>query len=190
MKATWLYGAVIGALVILSGAMYMTQTKEAATVITLKDEGAKEVETEASPELMMVYVTGAVATPDVYAVPKDSRLYEIIDIAGGFSPEASKEYLNLARMVFDGEQIHVPLEATVEALGEGHGHGQGMGSKVSLNQASKEQLMTLKGVGEARAEAIIDYRKRNGPFKRPKDIMNVRGIKEAMYEKIKNDITI
>lgn len=190
MKATWLYGAVIGALVILSGVMYMTETKETTTVIAVKDEEvkAKEAETEASPALMMVYVTGAVVTPDVYEVPKGSRLYEIIDTAGGFLPEASKEYLNLARVVFDGEQIHVPLEAAVEALSEGH--DQGRGSKISLNKASKEQLMTLKGVGEARAEAIIDYRKHNGPFKRPEDIMKVRGIKEAMYEKIKKDITI
>ena len=63
-------------------------------------------------------------------------------------------------------------------------------SKINLNTAVKEQLMTLKGIGEARAEAIIAYRQEYGPFARIEDIMEVPGIKEAAFQKIKEDITV
>ena len=68
--------------------------------------------------------------------------------------------------------------------------GGAVTSKINLNTAVKEQLMTLKGIGEARAEAIIAYRQEYGPFARIEDIMEVPGIKEAAFQKIKEDITV
>lgn len=162
--------------------------------------------------LVCVHVCGLVCMPGVYGLPAGSRIYEAIEAAGGFSEEAVPDYLNLAQVLEDGMKIQVPdreqaeewkaqglsqpgisagaVSAGVQTPG-GTGTGEGSAkARVNLNTASREELMTLRGIGASRAEDIIHYREAFGGFKSIEDIMNVSGIKDAAFEKIKDSITV
>ena len=162
--------------------------------------------------LVYIHVCGLVCTPGVYGLPAGSRVYEAIEAAGGFSEAAVPDYLNLAQVLEDGMKIQVPDRDQAEewkargltqsgiSMGGGTagvqtsgrtGSGEG-GSKarVNLNTASREELMTLRGIGASRADDIIHYRQEFGGFKSIEDIMNVSGIKDAAFEKIKDSITV
>lgn len=155
-----------------------------------------------------VHVCGCVRTPGLYSLPEGSRVWNAIEAAGGFSETAAADWLNLAQPIEDGMKIEVPdLEKakqreeqglTAELTGTGSKGALGAGrerdpvstAKVNLNTASLEELMTLKGIGRSRAEDIIHYREAFGRFQSIEDIMNVSGIKNAAFEKIKDSITV
>lgn len=145
-----------------------------------------------------VYICGEVAAPGVYELSEYSRIYEAVDAAGGFTENAARESVNLASKVSDGMQITIYNKEEAASLPAGSGSavgnaGQGGTSGsglVNLNTATKEELMTLKGIGEAKAEDIIRYREKSGGFKKIEDIMKISGIKEAGFQKIKDNITV
>ena len=145
-----------------------------------------------------VYICGEVINPGVYELSGDSRIYEAVDAAGGFTENAAREYVNLASKVSDGMQITIynreeaaSLPADSAPVGENAGKSGTSGSGlVNLNTATKEELMTLKGIGESKAEDIIRYREKSGGFKKIEDIMKISGIKEAGFQKIKDNITV
>jgi len=139
--------------------------------------------------MVMVHICGCVANPGVYAVLEGSRVYEVIELAGGFLPEAAESYLNLAQPVSDGQKLVVPSVDEVESDRYGQIADDTEDGLININTADKERLMTLPGIGETRAEAIIAWREQNGDFQTPEDIMQVSGIKTAAYEKIKGLIT-
>ena len=165
-----------------------------------------------------VDVCGAVVNPGVYELSSDSRVFQAIEKAGGYLPGAAASYLNRARSLYDGQQIYVPTQEEVDSKTipltqdetaqdgvvqegtaqtgtaadntvDGTGTTQA-GQRINLNTADVSQLSTLTGVGESKALAIIAYREENGPFTSIEDIMNVPGIKEGTYEKIKDKIAI
>lgn len=146
----------------------------------------------------VVHVCGAVQNPGVYTLAEGSRIYEAVAAAGGLLPEADEAYLNQAACVTDGEQIYVPtqqevLEQSVTLVRNGQQTGSGTGSqdtKVNLNTATKEQLCTLPGIGESKAESILSYRDAHGAYGQIEDIMNVEGIKDGLFQKIKDRITV
>ena len=172
----------------------------------------QQPETSEIPETIYVDICGAVTSPGVYELPSGSRVFQAIEKAGGYLPEAAASYLNRAKGLSDGQQIYVPTQAEVdsqmlqvtengqEATSEtvpGNNNGEesagentGTDQKINLNTADVSQLTTLTGVGESNALAIIAYREENGPFTSTEDIMNVPGIKEGTYEKIKDKIAI
>lgn len=131
-----------------------------------------------------VYVCGAVEQEGVYSLPAGSRIYEAIEMAGGFREDAATAEVNQAEVLQDEARVYVPTFAEVLS-DEGETDG-----KVNLNKATKEELMTLPGVGASRAESIIQYRNENGGFKNIEDIMLISGIKEGLFEKIKDLIKI
>ena len=157
-----------------------------------KEESGEE------PGSIFVYVCGQVAAPGVYELPGDARVYQAIEMAGGTLEGASPESLNLAQQAEDGQKIYVPTEEEAQtgaALQDTPGGVQDTASdqaagKVNLNTAGLEELMTLTGIGQTRAEAILAYREEEGAFRSPEDIMNVEGIKEGIYEKLKDEITV
>ena len=158
-------------------------------------EAGGAAETDGVPEssdgaVVMVHICGWVAAPGVYGVPEGSRVYEVIELAGGFLPEAAESYLNLAQIVSDGQKLVVPSVDEVESDRYGQIADDAENGLVNINTADKERLMTLPGIGQSRAEAIIAWREQNGSFQTPEDIMQVSGIKEAAYEKIKRLITV
>lgn len=190
MKGKLFYGLVIGALVVVSGLFYQMDNPSPELTIDLRNQEDLPVPGDAAiePPDIVVYVTGAVREPGIYEVPEGFRLHQVIDMAGGFTEEADDGYLNLARFIFDGEMIDVPYQR--DGTSENGQQSSEAFSKISINRAGVEELMTLTGIGASKAEAIIDYRETNGPFQKIEDIMNVNGIKEAMYEKIKDDIVL
>jgi competence protein ComEA len=151
---------------------------------------------EKSENLIYVYVCGQVRTPGVYALTEGSRWYEAVEMAGGILPEGDVDRVNLAAVLSDGQKIYIPSTGETEHFSEtadisGAAVSEpSSGAKVNINQASKEMLMTLPGIGEAKAEAIIAYRQSAGRFKSPEELMNVPGIKEGIYAKIKAMVSI
>ena len=146
-----------------------------------------------------VYICGEVSNPGVYELSEDSRIYEAVDAAGGFTENAARESINLASKVSDGMQITIynkeeaaslPAGGTSAGKNSGQDQMSGSSSLVNLNTATKEELMTLKGIGESKAEDIIRYREKSGGFKKIEDIMKISGIKETGFQKIKDSITV
>lgn len=166
---------------------------EAAEETEITEE---KTETEHSREesAVYIYVCGAVNAPGVYEVSGNSRVFEAIRAAGGMTENASAVSVNMARTVTDGEQIYVPTleEAeTQDARSGAESPGSGTEQdKVNINIASKEQLMTLPGIGESKAESILQYREEHGKFESVEDLMKISGIKEGIFNKIKDDIII
>lgn len=135
-----------------------------------------------------VYVCGEVKDPGVYYLEKSSRVMDAVEMAGGMTDDADRVHLNLASPIEDGQQIYVPnvsenSEKQLEAYTD---EGSGL---IDLNTASLEELKTLPGIGDSKASAIIEYRK-NTPFETIEDIMNVSGIKENSFQKIKDMIKV
>lgn len=163
---------------------------------------------ESEPPTQAVYfvhVCGQVNAPGVYEMEPGSRIYEAVELAGGFSPEADSQYLNLAQEIADGMKIEVPSTDQVRewaasgqrpaapgktAVAGGAGSGTGQNARVNINTAGREDLMTLSGIGESRADDIIRYRETYGPFEQIEDIMNIPGIKDAAFQKIKDSISV
>jgi len=173
------------------------ETLEAEAVPESVPAAESPAETETEPPCY-VHVCGEVVSPGVYRMENGQRAFEAIALAGGFTAEAAQEYLNLAQPVTDGMKLEVPdrLWAEQHAGAAGQGGEQAAGpdgqarTLVNINTASKEELMTLRGIGEARAEDIIRVREQRGGFGSIEEIMEVPGIKNAAFEKIRDDITV
>ena len=138
--------------------------------------------------------------PGVYALVRNSRVYDAIAMAGGLTETAADDYVNQARYLSDGERVYIPqkeelsnLSSSQYAAGQPVADGQSGDSEqenlpVNINTAGIGELTTLPGIGESRAESIIAYREQHGSFARIEDIMKISGIKDAAYEKIKDRI--
>ena len=115
-----------------------------------------------------------------------------MELAGGFTEEAAQDSLNLAAYVKDGDKITVYSKEEAEKSFVGNMEQPDMtdGEYVNINTADKKTLMTLPGIGESKADAIISYREKNGMFSSIEDIMNISGIKQGAFDKIKSLITI
>ena len=131
--------------------------------------------------------SGPVKNPGVYKIKEGSRICDIIALAGGGTSDSAVDTLNLARVLKDEERIFVPTIQEAETIEVLEKKGS---QKINLNTATKEQLMTLSGIGEAKAEDIIAYRAENGDFQTIEDIMKISGIKEAAFQKIKDKIMV
>ena len=132
-----------------------------------------------------VHVCGHVKYPGVYQMQEGSRVYEAIDKAGGMLEEGAGDAMNMAAVLEDGMRIMVPDPGSSASVSDRKSSG-----KVNLNRADVKELMTLTGIGQSRAEAIIRYREEIGSFERIEDVMKVSGIKESAFNKIKDDITV
>ena len=160
-----------------------------------REEAAEEAEDDRR-DTVFVYVGGAVNSPGVYELKRGARVYEAIELAGGVTAEAAPELINQAEVAADGARIYVPDSDEAEGFRNGTGgletgvtEGAEKG-KVNINTAGKDELMTLTGIGEAKAESILEYREENGKFENIEELMQIGGIKEGVFNKIKDDITI
>lgn len=167
---------------------------------TVETTGSIEIQTieEKLEDLIYVYVCGHVRTPGVYPLSEGSRLYQAVDMAGGILPEGDMTRINLAAPLEDGQKIYIPSQEEAATMleiektpdtSENTAYGISDG-RVNINRASKEALMTLPGIGEAKADAILAYRQTEGAFKNTEDLMQVPGIKEGVFSKIKDRISI
>ncbi len=143
---------------------------------------------ELSDDKVAVYVCGAVVSPGVYYLPIDAIKQDALEAADGFCEGAATTYVNLAEKIKEGEQIYFPYE---EELVDGYSLLDDEGSdKVNINRATKDELMTLPGIGESKAEAIISYREEHGAFQSIEEITSIPGIKEGIYDNIKDYIVV
>ena len=137
---------------------------------------------------ILVHVCGAVVNPGVVELPLGSRAEDALLAAGGFAEDASRDYVNLAGYVNDGEKLYFPTREEVTAgLQAQAAEDDGL---VNINTADVAALCTLPGIGEARARDIIAYRETHGDFKSCEDIMKVSGIKTSVYNKLSDKIKV
>lgn len=142
------------------------------------------------PEVVVVHMCGAVVNPGVYELIFGSRIADAVEMAGGFDEDADESYVNLAELPEDGAQIYIPTKDEAVILREESRAGSNSSGKVNINTADKSLLCTLPGIGETRAADIIAYRQKNGKFSSIEDIMQVSGIKEGSFQKIKELIVV
>lgn len=153
-----------------------------------KSTGGEAALEGAMQAVIYVHVCGAVAVPGVVEVPVGSRAQAAVDAAGGFTEEADTSYVNLAAPIADGEQLYIPTKEEAEELRRNQAAAES--GMVNLNTADISLLCTLPGIGESRAGDIIAYRQDHGGFADTEEIMQVPGIKESTYEKIKDLIIV
>lgn len=149
---------------------------------------SETIEVETTSSMIFVYVCGKVKSPGVYELPNGSRYADAIKAAGGIKKTGDLDSLNLAQKVSDGEKIEIlsiddKTQTTVASNDEKDG-------LININTADASLLQTLSGIGKAKAEQIVAYRKSHGNFKSIEEIMKVPGIKEGAFAKIKDSITI
>ena len=178
------------------------------------DNGSEAVsDKEMQQAMIYVDVCGAVANPGVFQLAAGSRVFQAIEAAGGYLPEAALTCVNRAGVLTDGQQLYILTQEEMERQGRdpvemagasdgqmngsaGTGQNTGMtaqvqqDNRININIADEAQLTTLTGIGATRAQAIIAYREENGPFAAIEDIMNVQGIKEGTFAKIKDEIVV
>lgn len=139
-----------------------------------------------APPDCYVHVVGEVQKPGIYDLPSDSRVFEAVFAAGGFTDKADQTSINLARPIGDGEQILVLAKGQAAAPGLINS----LSSAISLNNASQSQLEELPGVGPTLAARIIDWRIANGGFKKVEDLRSVSGIGTKLFQQIKPKVTL
>ena len=132
----------------------------------------------------------------MYELEPDSRVYQVIDLAGGFTQDAAADQINQAEKVNDGQMIRIDTQEEAQQKKEGNlsqeeqSDAAPSDGRVNINTATREELMTIPGIGASKAESIIKYRETNGAFQKIEDIMQITGIKEGVFQKIRESITI
>jgi competence protein ComEA len=158
---------------------------------------AGEPSTTSAPGPMVVYVAGAVVRPGVYPVGAGARVADAVGAAGGTTPDADVDPLNLATRLSDGDRVFVPRKGQAPPAEMGPGPtggsppgGATAGGPVNLNTATAEQLEALTGVGPATAHAIVTWRQQHGRFRSVQDLLQVRGIGPAKLESLRDQVTV
>ena len=192
---------ILSVMLILLAAAVLRIHDSARADITIESAGQEETteesasyETDIAAGSMYVDISGAVKAPGVYEVKKDTRLFQVIEMAGGFTDDADADSVNRASFVEDGQKVIIPVKGSGEAADPSSVSGAssvGITSQglVNINTASQDELKTLNGIGDVIAERIIEYRSSNA-FRSKEDIMSVKGIGKGIYEKIKDRITV
>ena len=145
--------------------------------------------------VIYVDVKGEVHHPGVYQMKAENRVKDLIEAAGGVTPLADDQKLNLAQLLEDQMVIVVPkkgeeVNSELAQAPTSQKKEVGKEGKVNINTATVEELKTLKGIGEKKAEAIIEYRKKNGSFKNKEELMKVRGIGKKLYESFQERVIV
>lgn len=168
-------------------------TSDPETISAMETQSISTAQT-GQKESIYVYICGAVHNPGVIEVPAGARLFEALEKAGGLTASASMASINQAAVLSDGQQIVILTEEEAEQQTQntisGDDNMAASEKLVNINTATAEELMTLSGIGQAKAADIIHYRETVGHFQSIEDIMNVSGIKSAVYEKIKDKIVV
>ena len=179
--------------------MDQNETEKIVEIEEINKEEIKE-------EKVTVDIKGAVLNPGIYTLDNNKRVFDAITIAGGLLDNSDTENINMSLKLTDemviivpfkeekqnsvGDKEHLNNSNNIENDAKVSNSKNTNNEKVSINKASKEDLMTLKGIGETKALAIINYRKEHGNFKSISELQNVKGIGKSIFEKIKDNIEL
>lgn len=165
-------------------------------------EGIKILPTD-TPSPVVVYVTGEVRKPGIYALPEGSRLIDVIRSAGGFKDTADPKVMDLAQLVKDGEKFDVPMadeDLTANDFPDLIISDDGLantdttpavdGAILDLNSATKAELESLPGIGPTLAQRILDYRDEYGDFYAVEELAEISGINEALMNELQAYLTV
>lgn len=172
------------------------EVEEADTSLAETTILPQEVEDKTTVSTVIyVDVKGEVYHPGVYQMKAENRVKDLVEAAGGFTPLADDQKLNLAQLLEDQMVIVVPkkgeeVNSELAQTPTPHKKEVEKEGKVNINTATVEELKTLKGIGEKKAEAIIEYRKQNGSFKNKEELMKVRGIGKKLYESFEERVIV
>ncbi|MDK2843635.1 MULTISPECIES: ComEA family DNA-binding protein [Enterococcus] len=170
------------------------------TVDTKKEQ--EQANNESKSTKIYVDISGAVKQPGVYQLPEGSRLFDLLKQAGGLTEDAAIQTVNQAMIIQDQQKIIILTQNQAQSIDteniNNNGHleeksdekSSKEAGKININQADLTQLQQLSGIGEKKAQAIIDYRNENGSFKTIEDLAKVTGIGEKTVEKLRDSITI
>ena len=139
--------------------------------------------------LVTVQLVGEVKEPGVYQLPADSRIFDAVALAGGFSKKADQASVNLARLLIDGEQIRVSAIGASDSNSDVAGGGD-VSALININRASESELDSLPGIGPTLAGRIVDFRTANGSFTRPDQLGKVAGIGKKLLATLLPLITL
>lgn len=161
-----------------------------------KDKGIQVIKNEdmtqkAAEKKIQVYICGEVKKPGVYELHEGDRLIKLISLAGGITEKGDENSINMSAKLKDEDYIRIPAKnenASADQIQSSTGYD--FSGKININTASLEEFKTLPRIGDALANRILEYRAKNGPFKDIKDIKNVSGIGEKMFENIKDKICV
>ena len=165
-------------------------------VITMSNDIEKDEEIEEKKETIMVDIKGEIQNPGTYELEIGNRIIDVINKSGGLTDDADVRSINLSEKLEDEMLIVIPSkEESVNnqpAINSKNNTNvnQAQDSKISINTANVSTLMTLKGIGQKKAESIVEYREKNGLFKKIEDITNVSGIGNSIFDKIKDYIKV
>ena len=194
-----------------AGFIYLLTIIKHENKTTIKNNNITTTETSNFKDYFIyVDVKGSVKNPGVYKIKSDSRVIDAIETSGGITKDANTRYINLSKPLNDGDVIVVYSNKEIEAAKKENvvyietpcvceevkndacykDNGESVSSKININTATIEQLKTLTGIGDAKASAIIEYRNTKGRFKSIEELKEVNGISEAIFNKIKDNITI
>ncbi|WP_158589446.1 helix-hairpin-helix domain-containing protein [Butyrivibrio sp. CB08] len=211
--ALFLWGcAPAGRDVVLADVADMAETANTAVVEAQGDTpessaGDMTQEPEVrEPVSIYVYVCGAVTSPGVYELPEGSRIIDAIKASGGFCDDADETFVNQAARLSDGVKLFIPTREEVANAVDASGQIQsfdtgetfvseetgtsGSGGLININSATRDELTSIPGIGTVTADKIVSYREQHGSFMTIEDIKNVSGIKEKLFSKIRDYITV
>ena len=172
----------------------VTESGQENTVVKNSNQDKDTVETEPTV-LLYADICGAVENPGVYELEDGARICDLVKLAGGLTAEADLNVLNQAEKVTDGMKVRVYTKEEAVDLSVQTDIGmitteETESGRININTADQTQLVTLSGIGAARAADIIAYRTEHGNFQTIEEIMNVSGIKESTFQKIKDQIVV
>ncbi|SDY50813.1 competence protein ComEA [Evansella caseinilytica] len=195
----WLIGISLGAGIFAGIIITWTLTainggeEETSEWLQLREQEevtqSEEAETDI-PAIVMVDIKGEVRLPGIYTAESGERVHDCIEKAGGLTEEANERALNLAEKVYDEMVIYVPSVNEEEVAVSVQSALNTSDDRIRMNSATVQELTSLPGIGEAKAEAIVRFREENGPFQTVEELVNVPGIGEKMLEQMKDLIII
>lgn len=180
----------------------LIETSSTSEVTTAPSKDQNQTNNESKSSKIYVDISGAVKQPGVYQLSEGARLFDLLKQAGGLTKDAAIQTVNQAMIIQDQQKIIILTQDQAQSLdtenipNNGHleeksdGKSTKDAEKLNINQADLTQLQQLSGIGEKKAQAIIDYRNENGSFKTIEDLAKVTGIGEKTVEKLRDSITI
>ena len=192
---------VLGGIIFI---LYKNNSNSKEEVVDIFKEPEEIKEEESNSKKVIVDIKGMINNPGVYEVDSNLRVNDVIELAGGLKEGADTSNINLAKLVSD--EMTIIIYSTEEVLekfkqevcicncpyiqNDACINSNNDSNLININTAGIEELTTLTGIGDVKAEAIIKYRSEVGKFKTKEELLNVEGIGEALFEKIKDNITV